>query len=317
MLKLESKADLETLILEGIQESLTLDYKSSPSLSKESKGRDELCKDVSSFANSAGGQIIYGIEEKNHRPTRIDEGSEITREWIEQVIGSNVQPRIDELGIKPIPIGTGRYAYVLTIPQALGRAPHQAPDKKYYKRQNFQSVPMEDYEIRDALRRATTPDLHIRLSFAMGNVAYAQFDPNSEISKPIVVEVNLSNRSSQPAFHVLVQIGIDAALALGSAPGFDALGITGDDQQQYWLGRRHSSPPGLPVFKEIDASTPFRYPVYVTIHSSMLGGEHLFWLATSVQTPGFRANEKWAIHQVGNKLEMCPPGHLWNRQIGR
>jgi Putative DNA-binding domain len=313
MLKLESKADLEMLIREEIQESLTLDYKASPSLSKESKGRDELCKDVSSFANSAGGQIIYGIEEKNHRPTRVDDGSEITREWIEQVVDSNVQPRIDDLIIKPIPISVGRYAYVFTIPQALGRAPHQAPDKKCYKRQNFQSVPMEDYEIRDALRRATTPDLHIKLSFAMGNIAYVQFDPNLEMSKPIVIEVGLSNRSSQPAFHVLVQIGIDTELPLSSAPGFDALGITGDDQQQYWLGRRHSSPPGLPVFKEIDASTPFRYPVYIMIHSSMLSREHLFWLATSVQTPGFSANEKWVIHQAANRLEMCPPGHRLNR----
>jgi hypothetical protein len=34
------------------------------------------------------------------------------------------------------------------------RAPHQAPDKRYYKRQNFQSSPMEDYEVRDTLRRA-------------------------------------------------------------------------------------------------------------------------------------------------------------------
>ncbi|MGA8610988.1 MAG: ATP-binding protein, partial [Xanthobacteraceae bacterium] len=97
MLELENKANLEMLIREGIQESLTLDYKASPSLSKESKGRDELCKDVSSFANSAGGQIIYGIEEKDRKPTRIDEGSDITREWIEQVIDSNVQPRIENL----------------------------------------------------------------------------------------------------------------------------------------------------------------------------------------------------------------------------
>src|SRR5262249_18292856 len=78
------------------------------------------------------------------------------------------QPRLDGLVITPVPVGIGRHAYVLTIPQASGRAPHQAPDKKYYKRQNFQSVPMEDYEIRDALRRATTPELYVELSFATG-----------------------------------------------------------------------------------------------------------------------------------------------------
>jgi len=42
MLKLENKADLDRLIAEGIQESLTLDYKASPALGKDSKQRDEV-----------------------------------------------------------------------------------------------------------------------------------------------------------------------------------------------------------------------------------------------------------------------------------
>lgn len=313
MLKLETKTDLERLIREEIQESLTLDYKASSALSKESRARDELCKDVSAFANSAGGQIVYGVEERRQRPTRIDDGSEALREWVEQVIDSNIQPRIEGLIVTPIPIGQGRNAYVLTIPQALGRAPHQAPDKKYYKRQNFQSVPMEDYEIRDTLRRATTPELYLKLSFAMGNITYPQFDRNMEISKPFVLEASLTNRSSQPAFHVLMRVGIDSNLHLEDAPGFNPEGMTGFDQQQFWLGRRHSSPPGLPVFKEIDASTPFRYPIYLAIHSSMLGSEHLFWLSTQIQTPGFSAKEKWVVHQIGPKLEICPPGHPFNK----
>jgi hypothetical protein len=51
----------------------------------DSTKRDELCKDASALANSAGGQIVYGIEEKDHKPVRVDEGTQITREWIEQV----------------------------------------------------------------------------------------------------------------------------------------------------------------------------------------------------------------------------------------
>lgn len=75
MLKLESKADLDRLISEGITESLTLDYKGSPALAKDSKSRDELCKDVSAFANSAGGQIVYGVEEDRNVPSKVDEWS--------------------------------------------------------------------------------------------------------------------------------------------------------------------------------------------------------------------------------------------------
>lgn len=315
MLKIETRADLDRLISEGIKESLTLDYKASPSLGREDKQRNELCKDVTAFANSAGGQIIYGLEEDKHVPTRVDEGADaaITKEWVEQVIDSRVQPRIDGLGIVPIQLDRG-LGFVLSIPQATTRAPHQAPDKKYYKRQNFQSVPMEDYEIRDALRRATTPDLKAELSFATGPLAHAQYRRGMEISEPIGLIVSVTNRSSQPAFHVLLKVGIDTELQLNEAPDFYALGITGDEQQQYWLGKQYTSPPELPIFKEMDSSAEgCRFPISITLHSSSLSLPHLFYLSTSVQTPGFSANENWVIYQYGPTLEMCPPGHPRNR----
>jgi predicted HTH transcriptional regulator len=76
-----------------------LDYKASPALSKDSKPREKLCKDVSAMANAAGGQIMYGIEEKDHKPVRVDGGTAaVTREWIEQVLDSNVRPPKRHLG---------------------------------------------------------------------------------------------------------------------------------------------------------------------------------------------------------------------------
>jgi hypothetical protein len=49
--------------------------------------------------------------------------------------------------------GTGNVAYVLDVPQAKSRGPHQGPEHKYYKRHNFKAEPMEDYEVRDLMRR--------------------------------------------------------------------------------------------------------------------------------------------------------------------
>src|ERR1700761_9019256 len=127
MLKLETSDDLSYLIAEGVTESLVLDYKGSPSLGKSEKQRDELCKDGSAFAKSSGGQIIYGIEEDKRVPTRLDDGADpaITKEWVEQVIDSRVQPRIEGLIVRPINLAKG-LGFVLTIPQAAARAPHQA-----------------------------------------------------------------------------------------------------------------------------------------------------------------------------------------------
>jgi hypothetical protein len=318
VLKLDSKAHLDRLITEDIQESLTLDYKDAAALGRSNNQRNELCKDVSAFANSAGGQIVYGMQETGHHPTRVQDADGvdptiIPREWIERVIDSNVQPRIDGLLIKPIDVAPGRVAYVITAPQAMGKAPHMAPDHKYYYRQNFQSVPMEDYQVRDALKRATTPELYVMLVFATGPVANIQFPHQSELSNPITIVATVGNRSSQPAFHAHFQIGIDTDLPLRAAHDFYAMGITGFDQQQYWLGHRFSSPPELPIFKEIDPTINHRLSLTVAYPAAMLGGEHLFHLTTSIQTPGYTATENWKIHHRGSTLTMCEPGHPLNR----
>jgi hypothetical protein len=220
MLKLETKGDLQRLIDDEIQESLALDYKASPALSKESKSRDELCKDVTAFANSAGGQIIFGIEEKDSKPTKIDGGSDLTREWIEQVIDSNVQPRVEGLVIRPIPIGQ-RHAYVITIPQASARAPHQAPDKRYYKRQNFQSVPMEDYEVKDVLHRASTPVLDVALAFRnTGSSAQARLFVRGDRCDPIHLEFTVSNLSNKPAEYAILNVYVDSLFAISNTFNF-------------------------------------------------------------------------------------------------
>jgi hypothetical protein len=50
--------------------------------------------------------------------------------------------------------GANQVAYAVDVPQATSRAPHQSKDHRYYKRSNFESKPMEDYEVRDAMRRS-------------------------------------------------------------------------------------------------------------------------------------------------------------------
>jgi hypothetical protein len=165
--------DLLALIRDEREESLTLDYKGSASLDKSEPKRAEISKDISAFANSAGGTIVYGIFEDplNRRlPGGIDDGLDpkvITREWLEQVINSRIQTRIDGVRINAVSLANsspGNVAYVVMVPRSL-RAPHQAWDKRYYKRLNFESVPMEDYEIRDVLNRraGTAYELTLRV----------------------------------------------------------------------------------------------------------------------------------------------------------
>ncbi|MCX5830149.1 MAG: ATP-binding protein [Deltaproteobacteria bacterium] len=155
-----SIAEIQNLIDDEIQESLHLDYKDSRALTK--KNKDEIIKDVTAFANADGGVIIYGVQEKGYLPVTIDSGvdnSEINREWIDQIISTNTTPPIEGVQILQIPLNKENSVYVILVPKTY-RGPHQATDKRYYKRYNFRSCPMDHYEIFDiARRRSKAPRL--------------------------------------------------------------------------------------------------------------------------------------------------------------
>ncbi len=153
MISLISLSDLNSLITNGVQENLHLDYKDNRALAKDK--RDELVKDVSAFANADGGVLIFGIREKDHFPDSLDDGvsnHDISREWIEQILQSNITPPIVGIQIVQIPLDTNKSYFVIQIPKSY-RGPHQASDKKYYKRYNFKSSPMDHYEIQDITSR--------------------------------------------------------------------------------------------------------------------------------------------------------------------
>src|SRR5260370_37737063 len=100
--------DLLDMVKAGTQESIELDFKESKALENTEKKKDDISKDVSAFANSAGGTVIYGMKEDNntHVAAELDEGSDatdITKEWLEQVINSPVDRRIEGVRIIQIP----------------------------------------------------------------------------------------------------------------------------------------------------------------------------------------------------------------------
>lgn len=160
----KTKKDLENLIENKIEEGGELEYKSSGALEKSDKVKSEIAKDVSAMANAAGGLIIYGIKEfdekdKKHLPEKITPIDRIkfSREWLEQVINSNISPKIPDLKIISISLdGENGASYVVEVPQ--GNTAHQNNvDCKYYRRYNFEVVPMKDYEIRDVMNRVSHP----------------------------------------------------------------------------------------------------------------------------------------------------------------
>ena len=194
-----TEARLEALINDQIEESLSLEYKASGALVRSDRKKKEITKDVSAMANSAGGVIIYGIAEfgekaQSHRPEKIDpiDRTEFSKEWLDQVI-DGIQPRITGVKIHPVDLSSEEknVAYVVEIPQSL--TAHQARDFRYYKRSNFKSSPMEDYEIRDIMGRAKDPKIEINFEFL-------------EISQSTGMYLHVGNVGSVVAKHVCVYL---------------------------------------------------------------------------------------------------------------
>jgi Putative DNA-binding domain len=213
------ESDVLNLIRDQEQESLILDYKSSDALQKTDGKKNELSKDVSAFANSAGGILIYGAEENGHIPVRIDAGcdpNEISKEWLEQVINSRIQRRIDGIVINQISLSGanhGRVIYVVLVPSSL-QAPHMASDNKFYKRFNFQSVPMEEYEVRDASRRSESPDLNISIEIPTMTRKNHWFGGNARFSTNFQIEFSVGNDSGVPAENCFLAVFWDRRLIL-------------------------------------------------------------------------------------------------------
>ena len=205
-------AEVQTLIDTQVQESLHLDYKDSRALGRDKAS--EIAKDVSAFANADRGIIIYGATEVDHVPEKIDDGVDhhrLSHEWLEQIIRSNITPRIDGLRIAPIRLSPDKSIYAVHIPKSY-RGPHQEMNsKRYYKRYDFSSVPMDDYEINDLrTRRQVAPPL---------------INIDTEIKRGVMIYLGVMNVGELPAEDVTFEFSDNLIWLSGEAPRLFTEGV--------------------------------------------------------------------------------------------
>ena len=156
------------------EETMHLEFKSGDTFSSGDRGA--ITKAVSSFANSDGGILIIGVKEIKMKGIShagpidgVKADAKHSKEALENVIVSGISPRIAPLYIVRLD-EDGKSIFILDIPKS-GRAPHMASDKRYYRRQNFQKVPMEHYEVEDYLfGRRSTPRLTAKFSLSLGKL---------------------------------------------------------------------------------------------------------------------------------------------------
>jgi hypothetical protein len=239
--------DLEAFILSKPTEEAWIEFKDSRKLLEDPSSK-ELSIDVSSFANANGGHIFYGVcEDKNNHASHVDGGIDTTKLsllTLEHRIRSNIRPSIPNVKVSAIRLRNGNAVIVVSIPNSSPDAPHQAKDGRYYGRRQRQRTRLEDYEIRDIMRRRVRPRLVVDVrKFS---------DPDNNLH-----EIVVSNQSSEVSIYNILTLYVPKFWNMihnGMAPeiaepaSYVVQGATVPCKMYTW---KLLYPSSLPLFKEI------------------------------------------------------------------
>ena len=145
----------------------------------ENSAKDTLSKAVTAMANSGGGYLILGIDDKTYQVD--DGGIDLlikpcgTRVWLEDIIptltdppliGFNVIERISK-DITEID-DQNRAIYIIDIPDSV-HAPHQAKDNKYYGRIGGKSKPLSHQFVKDIMGRRVKAQISLNFVLVSEN----------------------------------------------------------------------------------------------------------------------------------------------------
>ena len=100
-----SQADLEALREDEVSEGIQIDYKRDL-YGPTGDDKREFLKDVSSFANTAGGDIIIGMDAKDGLPTNligVEGALDADMQRLESLLRDRIEPRIVGVRMQPVP----------------------------------------------------------------------------------------------------------------------------------------------------------------------------------------------------------------------
>jgi len=244
--------DITTLQQNKIHESDILDYKSGMI------DDDSLIKHVTAFANTRGGHIIFGVEgtERGGFPKAIPgiDSKEINRERMEQILLSNVSPRL-HVKIVEIPHNVeGKSVLLVQIPDSSLKPHMNLRSKKYYRRYEFEAIEMEEREVSDAYgRRFATHhqvDEYVRAVVSKSDARCKALGQIVVI--PCILESRLIDASDSQAFAWLDPNKMD----------FEPAGFVFAPHHGYIPGFPRPSPKGVIC----DKDHPQRFSEYLELH---------------------------------------------------
>lgn len=149
------EADLEALISAAVPEGKSIEYKLTLPGSTDSE-KKEFLADISSLANTSGGDVVYGLREDRGIAAELVgiSSSNLDQEKLrlEEIIRNGIESRIPNLRIHAIPLASGRITLLIRVPKSyLG--PHMVSFKggsRFYARNSAGKYQLDLTELRTA-----------------------------------------------------------------------------------------------------------------------------------------------------------------------
>lgn len=184
-LHIVSSADIENLVVNNVLEKRTLEYKAQ--LPDNSDGaKKEFLADVSSLANSIGGDLIFGIKEtggvieQNYGMVINNADAEIAR--LENIIREGISPRVSA-EIVSVQVENSKIVIIIRIKSSL-ESPHRVIYKshdKFYARNSNGKYSMDVLELRSAFAQTSAIAERIKI-FSRKRVYEMWRDANQSIA---------------------------------------------------------------------------------------------------------------------------------------
>ena len=147
------REDLEALVANAVSERRDLEFKRDLPRDKPEAVREFLA-DVTALANAQGGDLIFGVDEKDGVAEALvgvtAKSEDETLQWFENVLRDSIDPRLAGVRTKWVDLGAERGAILVRVPASLA-APHMVRSSgRFFGRNSRGKYPMDAHELRIA-----------------------------------------------------------------------------------------------------------------------------------------------------------------------
>ncbi|HLM99178.1 MAG TPA: ATP-binding protein [Bryobacteraceae bacterium] len=215
-----TEADLSDLVSASVAERKTLDYKQQLPDTNDA-GKRELLADVSSFANTAGGDLVFGMTESAGVPTAIpgvqigNTDQEILR--FDNIIRDGLSPRIRHT-TRAVPLTNGGYVLIIRSERSW-YGPHRVifkGDSRFYGRTTNGKYELDVTDLRNAFLFASAVTEKISAFRAERVIALENGQPLAPLAegpKLVIHCMALESFGARPQYDVLALDGIQPMYA--------------------------------------------------------------------------------------------------------